>query len=92
MAEPTKTNEKTSAVAKPLYQLRNDFMTNLVQTANDCGLPFVVMEYVVRDFYDEVRRTAKKQYEIEQENYEKALSEAGAKHIASEKSSDGSDV
>lgn len=58
---------------KPLIIARNEFMQQLIQAANDSGLPFVVMEYVVRDFYDEVRNTASKQYENEKEEYEKLL-------------------
>lgn len=58
---------------KPLVIARNEFMQKLIQAANDSGLPFVVMEYVVRDFYEEVRSTAARQYEKDKEDYENAL-------------------
>ena len=61
---------------KPLYMLRNEFMDKLIKAANDSHLPFVIMEYVVRDFYDEVRNTAARQYESEKEQYENALKKA----------------
>lgn len=59
---------------KPLHMLRNEFMDTLIKAANECKLPFVIMEYVVRDFYEEVRSTAARQYEKDKEDYENALS------------------
>lgn len=61
---------------KPLYMLRNEFMEKLIKAANDSRLPFVIMEYVVRDFYEEVRNTAARQYDNEKEQYENALKKA----------------
>lgn len=61
---------------KPLYMLRNEFMEKLIKAANDSRLPFVIMEYVVRDFYEEVRNTAARQYDNEKEQYENALKRA----------------
>lgn len=61
---------------KPLYMLRNEFMEKLIKAANDSHLPFVIMEYVVRDFYEEVRNTAARQYDNEKEQYENALKKA----------------
>lgn len=61
---------------KPLYMLRNEFMEKLIKAANDSCLPFVIMEYVVRDFYEEVRNTAARQYDNEKEQYENALKKA----------------
>lgn len=61
---------------KPLYMLRNEFMEKLIKAANDSRLPFVIIEYVVRDFYEEVRNTAARQYDNEKEQYENALKKA----------------
>lgn len=58
---------------KPLVITRNEFLQNLIQAANDSGLPFVIMEYVVRDFYDEVRKSASQQYENEKKEYDNLL-------------------
>lgn len=60
---------------KPLVIARNEFLQNLIQTANDSGLPFVIMEYVVRDFYDEVRKSASQQYENEKKEYDNLLAQ-----------------
>lgn len=81
------TNPQHAAPIKPLYMLRNEFMNTLINAANDCQLPFVIMEYVVRDFYEEVRNTAARQYENEKEEYENAL-----KRVENGQTSDGTDV
>lgn len=60
---------------KPLVIARNEFLQNLIQAANDSGLPFVIMEYVVRDFYDEVRKSASQQYENEKKEYDNLLAQ-----------------
>ena len=60
---------------KPLVIARNEFLQNLIQAANDSGLPFVIMEYVVRDFYDEVRKSASQPYENEKKEYDKLLAQ-----------------
>lgn len=72
----TNTNTSHTEPVKPLNILRNEFMDKLIKAANDSHLPFVIMEYVVRDFYDEVRNTAARQYESEKEQYENALKKA----------------
>lgn len=76
-SEPTTTsmepNQVFSEPIKPLHMLRNEFMDTLIKAANECKLPFVIMEYVVRDFYEEVRSTAARQYEKDKEDYENAL-------------------
>lgn len=76
-SKPTTTsmepNQVLSEPIKPLHMLRNEFMDTLIKAANECKLPFVIMEYVVRDFYEEVRSTAARQYEKDKEDYENAL-------------------
>ena len=49
-------------------------MNQLIKAANDSGLPLVVMEYIARDFYEEVKATASMQYEKDKEDYENELS------------------
>lgn len=67
--------EEDIKLRKPLVLARNEFLQKLIQTANDSGLPFVIMEYVVRDFYDEVRKSATQQYEKENEEYNNLLNQ-----------------
>lgn len=73
-AQNTPTEEDIK-LRKPLVLVRNEFLQKLIQAANDSGLPFVIMEYVVRDFYDEVRKSATQQYEKENEEYNNLLNQ-----------------
>lgn len=66
-------NNNANEVYKPLSIARDDLMRELVKAANDSKLPLVVMEYVARDFYEEVKATASMQYEKDKEDYEKEL-------------------
>lgn len=67
--------EEDIKLRKPLVLARNEFLQNLINAANDSGLPFVVMEYVVRDFYDEVRKSASQQYEKEKSEYDNLVAQ-----------------
>lgn len=67
-------NKNENKVYKPLSIARDDLMNELIKVANDSKLPLVVMEYVARDFYEEVKRTAMMQYEKDKEEYEAELS------------------
>ena len=66
--------KNTNEVYKPLSIARDELMNQLIKDANDSKLPLVVMEYVARDFYKEVKRTAMMQYEKDKEEYEAELS------------------
>lgn len=67
--------EEDIKLRKPLVLARNEFLQKLINAANDSGLPFVVMEYVVRDFYDEVRKSASQQYEKEKSEYDNLVAQ-----------------
>lgn len=66
-------NENTETY-KPLSIARDDLMDKLINAANDSGLPLVIIEYVARDFYSEVKSTASMQYEKDKKDYEAELS------------------
>ena len=61
---------------KPLSIARDDLMDKLINAANDSGLPLVIIEYVARDFYSEVKNTASMQYEKDTKDYEAELSKS----------------
>lgn len=71
----TQLTEEDIKLRKPLVLTRNEFLQNLINAANDSGLPFVIMEYVVRDFYDEVRKSASQQYEKEKSEYDNLVAQ-----------------
>ena len=50
-------------VMKPISLLKEDFADSLVNLCNNSGLPFFVLEYILKDVYLEVKGLAKKQYE-----------------------------
>lgn len=68
-------NENTE-LYKPLSIARDDLMDKLINAANDSGLPLVIIEYVARDFYSEVKNTASMQYEKDKKDYEVELSKS----------------
>lgn len=68
-------NENTETY-KPLSIARDDLMDKLINAANDSGLPLVIIEYVARDFYSEVKNTASMQYEKDKKDYEAELSKS----------------
>lgn len=72
MATKTTTNNNTE-VYKPVSMMRDEFVQGLINLANNSGLPAIIMEYVVRDFYQDIRATAAKQYEQEKQQYQDEL-------------------
>lgn len=72
MATKTTTNNNTE-VYKPVSMMRDEFVQGLISLANNSGLPAIIMEYVVRDFYQDIRATAAKQYEQEKQQYQDEL-------------------
>lgn len=78
VAKNTDTNNKDNVAddeiaKKPLSVARNDLMNNMVDAINNSYLPIMIVEYVVKDLYMEVRAMAQKQYDKEQEEYNASL-------------------
>lgn len=78
VAKNTDTNNKDNAAdeaiaKKPLSIARNDLMNSMVDAINNSYLPIMIVEYVVKDLYMEVRAMAQKQYDKEQEEYNASL-------------------
>lgn len=72
MTTKATTNNNTE-VYKPVSMMRDEFVQGLINLANNSGLPAIIMEYVVRDFYQDIRTTAAKQYEQENQQYQDEL-------------------
>ena len=73
-AKNTDANNKNSVadeeiIQKPLSVARNDLMSDMVDAINNSHLPIMIVEYVVKDLYMDVRAMAQKQYDKEQEEY-----------------------
>ena len=56
-------------IMKPTTLLKEDFEKNLINLCNSSGLPFLILEYILRDVYMEVKGLARKQYESDLINY-----------------------
>lgn len=63
-------NEK---VMKPMSVARQEFVEQLVNDVNNCGLPLLIVEPILQDMLNEVRATMKQQYEFEKAQYEQQL-------------------
>lgn len=62
-------------LAKPMSVARQEFVEKLIKDVNECQLPLLVVEYVLKDMLEVVRTTAQKQYESEKAQYEYQLKE-----------------
>lgn len=71
-------NEAVTSPQKPITVARAEFVSEMVDLINGCGLPPFVIESVIKDLYSEVKVAAKEQYEYEKKQYEQALVEMQA--------------
>lgn len=60
-------------ITKPITVVRQEFIENIVNEINTCGLPLFVVEPILKDLLNEVSIAAKRQYETEKAQYEQAL-------------------
>lgn len=60
-------------VIKPSTILKDEYINNLTNLTNNSGLPLFVIEYILKDFIQEVHVTSKKQTLLDMEKYEEQL-------------------
>lgn len=60
-------------IVKPMSVVRQEFVEQLVDDVNNCGLPLFVVEPILQDILNAVKVTAQKQYEAEKAQYEQQL-------------------
>ena len=60
-------------IQKPLSVIRQEFIEQIVDDINNCGLPLFVIEPILQDVLNMVKATAQKQYETEKAQYEQQL-------------------
>ena len=73
---------KNEVIVKPITILREEFIENLLNLCNGSGLPFFVLESILKDFTQNIHAASKQQYETDKKKYEQELS----KFYSSEKS------
>ena len=61
---------------KPSSVARVEFIDNIADIINNSELPAFVMEPILRDMYFEVQNAAKKQYESDKAQYDRAVQAA----------------
>ena len=54
---------------KPITIVREEFVSSIVKLVNESGLPYFIMEPILKDLYIEVKSASKAQYEQDLKNY-----------------------
>lgn len=62
-----------NAVTKPMTLLKEEFIENLAELCNSAGLPFFIIESILKDFMSNVHIASQKQYEADKAQYEQEL-------------------
>ena len=60
---------------KPITILREEFAQKLVEVCNNSGLPFFIIESLLRDMAAEAHAASQKQYEADLKRYNEETSE-----------------
>lgn len=58
---------------KPMTLMRDEFITNVISLCNNSGLPFFVVEDVLKDLIQKVHMAAQKQLEEDAKRYNEQL-------------------
>ena len=66
-------------VTKPISVARQEFIDQLVNDVNNCGLPLFVVEPILQDILYSVKAAVKQQYETEKAQYEQQLQKQNEK-------------
>lgn len=66
---------KDKDMEKPVTLVVEDFLNDLVDLCNGSGLPFFIIENVLKDFTQEIHIASQKQLEADRIQYNKKLQE-----------------
>ncbi len=55
---------------KPITLIRDEFIKNIVELCNDSGLPFFVIEDVLKNLIQEIHTASMQQLESDKKQYE----------------------
>lgn len=66
-----------SEIKKPITIARQEFIDNLIKLCNDSGLPFFIIEDIIKEIVQEVHIASVEQYKKDKEEYEQALKQEG---------------
>lgn len=62
-----------SEIKKPITLARQEFIDSLIKLCNDSGLPFFIIEDILKGIVQEVHIASVEQYKKDKEEYEQAL-------------------
>ena len=60
-------------IIKPITVVRNEFVSDIVNLCNNSGLPFFVIEDILKNLTQEVHVAAQKQLEEDAKRYQEQL-------------------
>lgn len=66
------------AIHKPVTILREDFINDLVSLIKNSGLPFFILEPILRDAHTDIAKLAQKQLEKDKQDYESQLNSSNS--------------
>lgn len=72
----TQDNSNEKVINKPISVARDDLIGDFAKAVNESGLPIYMIEYIIRDFLNEVSRVAAQQAEKEKQQYQINLEKA----------------
>lgn len=58
---------------KPITLMREDFINDIVDTCNNSGLPFFMIEDIMKDLIQNIHAAAQQQLEEDRKRYKKEL-------------------
>lgn len=58
---------------KPITLVREDFINNIIDTCNNSGLPFFMIEDIMKDLIQQIHAAAKQQLEEDRKKYQAEL-------------------
>ena len=68
--------ENAEQIMKPMSVARAEFINSLTDLINNSMLPPFIIEPILKDMYNDIHMVAQRQYEIDNKNYMKLLSES----------------
>lgn len=73
--------EQNKTIQKPTSVVRMEFMEGVVALVNNSGLPFFVMEPILKDLYLSVKNEADRVYQLEKKAYEESVKNSNEKEV-----------
>lgn len=60
-------------VKKPITIIADDFLNNIVDLINNSGLPYFIIESILKDCVDKVHMASQQQLKLDKKHYEQEL-------------------